>query len=63
MRVRMWIEVELSNEALLKQFGERLPMITASHELEAGLVRALEVVAKQLPGVEKAKGVFVPELL
>jgi hypothetical protein len=63
MRVRLFIEVELDDATLLTQFGARLPTLTASRELEAGLARATENLVKQLPTVSNARIVFIPELL
>ena len=63
MRIRFYCEVELSDEALLKQFGERLPQFTADQNLHRGIVAATEKLLGSLPAVKTAKGCVIPDLI
>jgi hypothetical protein len=63
MRVRFYMEVELSDEALIKQFGERLPQFTADQNLHRGIVSAAEKLLGSLPAVHAVKGCIIPDML
>jgi hypothetical protein len=63
MKVRLYAEIELSDKALLDAFGAQLPNLTAAHEIESGVCRSFESIAKHIPGVAQAKFIFIPELL
>lgn len=63
MKVRIFGEVELSDAKLLETFGAQLPTLTAAHEIEAGVTRTFEAIAKNVHGVTQAKFVYIPELL
>jgi len=57
------MEVELSDEALIKQFGERLPQFTADQNLHRGIVSAAEKLLGSLPAVHAVKGCIIPDML
>jgi hypothetical protein len=58
MRVRLFVEVEFSDEGLLQQFGENLPNVT--QEIPAGLARAVEGLIRQVPHVNAVGSCIIP---
>ena len=63
MRVRLFIEVELSDKTLLEAFGDQLPALTAAHEIEAGVARSTEAIVSSIPGVNQVRALFLPDLM
>ena len=63
MKVRLFVELELSDELLLKQFGAQLPALCASHDIHTGTARHVERLMSSAPGVNRVQAVFLPELL
>jgi hypothetical protein len=63
MRVRMFMEVELDDEILLKQLAGQLPAEHWDRELSAGMARQTEAYVRTLHSVKEAKVVFIPKLL
>lgn len=63
MRARMFMEVEISDEVLLAQFGEALPELTAQGEIEKGFARSVTQILRRLPGVVEAETCVVPTLI
>lgn len=63
MRVRLFVEIDLDDEALLKQFGDKLPELTAAGTFEASLANVTPQVLGQLPGVKRIAAVPIPKTL
>lgn len=58
MRIRFFVEIDLSNEVLLKQFGAKLPELTP--QIPGSMGNALGAQIQQMPGVTEVKVITIP---
>ena len=63
MRVRLFVEVEVSDANLLQQLGESLPMVLATGQIELGVARAMEGFLKQVKNIAASKVAVIPQML
>lgn len=63
MKVRVFIEAEIGDEHLT-QFGDKLPEVLRTRQLEAGFAGQLENFVRQtMPVVTRVRAAFIPDLL
>ncbi len=63
MKVTLYTQVEISDEVLLQQFGDQLPVITAQHGIEAKLALTVKETLESIPGCRRAAVIPLLDLL